>query len=53
MHCLLTKVEEVLGKVNKRGFPIPSVIQLLIYLWFYGIASLQVKYKINEKLTKN
>lgn len=43
MHGLLLKIEENLTKINKRGLPIPHVLQLLIYLRFYATGSFQVR----------
>ena len=46
MFGILPLIEEGLARINNRGLPIPSVLQLLICLQFYATASYQVSNKI-------
>lgn len=46
MFGILPLIEEGLARINNRGLPIPSVLQLLICLRFYATASYQVCNKI-------
>ncbi|XP_036139626.1 putative nuclease HARBI1 isoform X2 [Monomorium pharaonis] len=42
LHGLLPNIEENLTKINKRGLPIPPVLQLLACLRFYATGSFQL-----------
>lgn len=47
LHGIYPKIEEGLERLNKRGLPIPGLIQLLVCLRFYSTASFQVCFLIN------